>query len=87
MAIGINKSELFEMVIETATKHAQMLYDKGKVEEAKRILIPASLSTLVAENPELSPSLETLFKWSHPEVTSSVIVYQRMHHGNIRMMG
>ena len=72
--IGINKSELFEMVIETATKHAQMLYDKGEVEEAKRILIPASLSTLVAENPELSPSLETLFKWSHPEVTSYVIV-------------
>ena len=46
------------------TKHAQILYDKGEVEEAKKILIPASLSTLVDENPELSPSLETLFKWS-----------------------
>ena len=45
--IGINKSELFEMLIETATKHAQIVLHKGKVEEAKRILIPASLQHLL----------------------------------------
>ena len=72
--IGINKNELVNNVIDASEKHAQDLHDKGEVEAATKILIPAAFSTLINDNPELSSSLETLFKWAHPEIKTSTLI-------------
>ena len=65
---GVDKKELARKFIATTTKHSKNLYDQGKIDDAKKLLLPIAFSTLVNEDASIDKSFYTLFKWAYPEV-------------------